>query len=188
MSDETSLHQTRHRSRWSVKEYLGQHPQDRMLTVGCGQTPEQVTMGSMGVSEIPCSLGRRHEHDFTVDISPDAHADLTMDFILYSGSDLYRHGENQFDTVSFEYLNRGPKNPFKDAHIDLWISGANKLLRRNGRILFYSFDDGYIGAAKNAMLRLGYKVEEKQEEPNGTAENRYGHRYCQGTKPTSWLW
>lgn len=173
-------------SKWSVQEYLEQHQEDRALIIGCGRSPEKVKMDNL--DGIPCSLGQRHEHDFTVDISPDANADLTMDFVLYSGSDLFGHGEKQFDVVSFEYLNRGPRRPFGDTHVELWISAANKLLRNNGKIIFYSGSDSYINAATNAMKRLGYKVQEKIVEADGSPGNRYGHKYCEGIKPRSWFW
>lgn len=174
--------------RWTVQEYLEAHKDStKTLVVGCGTTPQHVMMGQMQGGE--CSRGQSHDKDFTVDLSKDAGADLVVDFVLYSGTDLHNHGKGQFDTVAFEYLNRGSRDRFTPTHIDLWIKGADALLNNSGKVVFYSFHDKYLEHAKEAMLKRGYTVTEHSIPPDGTPANRHGHRYCEGVKPaepTGW--
>lgn len=173
--------------RWSVQEYL-QANMDRpkTLVVGCGTTPESVLMGKMHGTQ--CSRGLNHERDFTVDISKDAGADLVMDFVLFSGSDLRNHGARQFDTVEFEYLNRGPRDRFTSTHVDMWINGADTLLKDSGTATFYSHHAPYLQYARQAMEKRGYTVTDHSVPANGTPTNRHGHRYCTGVKPASSSW
>lgn len=153
--------------RWSVQEYLqARKDSTKTLVVGCGTTPQRVMMGKMQGME--CSRGQNHDKDFTVDLSKDAGADLVMDFVLFSGSDLHNHGKGQFDTVAFEYLNRGPRDRFTPTHIDMWINGADALLNKSGKVVFYSFDNKYLDSAKEAMQKRGYTVTEHSVPPDGT--------------------
>ncbi len=171
--------------RWSVQDYLhARKDSTKTLVVGCGTTPQRVMMGKMQGME--CSRGQSHDKDFTVDLSKDAGADLVMDFVLFSGSDLHNHGKGQFDTVAFEYLNRGPRDRFTPTHIDMWINGADALLNKSGKVVFYSFDNTYLESAKEAMHKRGYTVTEHSVPPDGTPANRHGQRYCEGVKPAGW--
>lgn len=171
--------------RWSVLDYLNHNPDARkVLIVGCGMTPESVIMGSghTAIPGISCSLGRRHSRDFTIDVSPDATADLTIDLVTYRGTELGIYGQGRFDAVEFEYINRGVGQPFSSGHIGLWINAANQLLKLGGKIVFYSGDSGYREIVKSTMTELGYKAIERSIPRDGSPGNRYGHIFCEGEK------
>lgn len=173
------------RGRWSVLEYLGRPANSRkVLIVGCGTTPQHVTMGSgaMTIPGIACSLGRAHSRDFTLDVSADAGADLVIDLVTFHGTELGQYGYGRFDQVDFEYLNRGPAQPFSDQHIRLWIDAADKLLKPGGKIVFYSGSTQYRNVAKSRMVELGYRCAEEALKPDGTPGNKYGHIFCYGVK------
>ncbi|WP_143515810.1 RHS repeat domain-containing protein [Pseudomonas sp. R37(2017)] len=165
--------------RWTVLRYLETHKdRQRTLVVGCGATPQNVTsMG--GVTGGACSLGSSHEHDFTVDIDAGANADLTADLVTYRGTDLGRHGLLQFDVVSFEYLFRGTRNPFKDEHIQAWIQAADALLRPGAEAFFFNGHAPYREVAAQELKRLGYSVREEGSKPG----SRHGHVFVAGKKP-----
>jgi hypothetical protein len=168
--------------RLNVQQYLEiRHERPKNLVIGCGTTPQQVTMGTMAGTA--CSLGSDHHNDFTVDLSNDAGANLTLDFARYKDSELHEHGNGQFDTVAFEYLNRGPRNRFSEAEIDRFIEGADALLNKSGKITFYNGDRNYRAQARTAMEARGYTVTDKVDPP--TLENPQGHIYCEGVKNTS---
>ncbi|NIF23690.1 hypothetical protein [Candidatus Pantoea multigeneris] len=166
-------------ARWqNIQSYLNDpNVPVKRLVVGCGQSPQNVTMGSL--SGTPCSRQRNHAQDFTLDISPDAGADCVMDFVMVRGSDIYLHGKSRFDSVEFEYLSRGPKHPFTPQHIESWIKNADALLKSSGQIHFYNWHPPYLAQARAAMEALGYKVStpEDYQRPGGDS-------YCSGSKPS----
>ncbi|MBB3226945.1 hypothetical protein FHW69_001546 [Luteibacter sp. Sphag1AF] len=165
----------------SITDYLSRPSGQRRLVIGCGRTPEHVHMGS--VEGMPCSLGQTHEHDFTVDVNPDASPDITMDIMLWRSSPLFTLGTGQFDQVTFEYLQRGPRRPFSATHIDLWIDAAHALLAPGGLLRFYSGLPAYLNAATQAMNRHGYRVQRGTIPPQGVPHNRHGHQWCEGARP-----
>lgn len=166
-------------ARWqNIQSYLNDpNVPVKRLVVGCGQSPQNVTMGSL--SGTPCSRQRNHAQDFTLDISPDAGADCVMDFVMVRGSDIYLHGKSRFDSVEFEYLSRGPKHPFTPQHIESWIKNADALLKSSGQIHFYNWHPPYLAQARDAMQALGYKVS-TPEDPQRSG----GDSYCSGSKPS----
>jgi hypothetical protein len=126
------------------EEYLlNSHHKAKTLVVGCEKTPERAST-ALNIPGIPCSLGRDHLDDFTIDISPYASPNMIMDFVNWRGSELHTFGIGQLDSVEFEYISRGPRNPFHDEHIRLWLEGADALLKPMGVINYYSGDDRYI--------------------------------------------
>ncbi len=137
----------------------------------------------MGFSGTPCSLGHHHESDFTVDIDSGAHPDLTFDFTLYKGTGLGRMGAKQFQTVSFEYLSRGPRHPFKEQHFELWINAADELLAPGGEVLFYNAHGPYLELSEKALEKKGYSVNRKSVTAPGAHESIRGAVYVVGKKP-----
>ncbi|MBN3845835.1 hypothetical protein G3N58_03190 [Paraburkholderia sp. Ac-20342] len=168
----------------NIREYLViRHERTKNLVIGCGTTPQQVTMDTM--QGTACTNRSDHHNDFTVDISPDAGANLTLDFADYKNSELYEHGKGRFDTVAFEYLNRGPRDRFSQTEIDGWIEGADTLLNKSGKVIFYNGDGSYRAQARAALEARGYKVTEITHPP--TSKYPYGQVYCEGVKDTSML-
>jgi insecticidal toxin complex protein TccC len=167
--------------RWTTLQYLEAHKNSqRTLVVGCGASPQNVTsMG--GIRGGACSLGSSHEHDFTVDIDAGANADLTADLVTYRGTDLGRDGLQQFDVISFEYLFRGPRNPFKNEHIQAWIQAADALSRPGAEVFFFNGHAPYREVAAQELRRLNYSVREESSNPG----NRRGHVFVVGKKPGS---
>ncbi|PYY70145.1 hypothetical protein CRX42_12870 [Pseudomonas jessenii] len=165
--------------RWTPLQYLAAHKNSqRTLVVGCGASPQNVTsMG--GIRGGACSLGSSHEHDFTVDIDAGANADLTADLVTYRGTDLGRDGLQQFDVISFEYLFRGPRNPFKNEHIQAWIQAADALSRPGAEVFFFNGHAPYREVAAQELRRLSYSVREESSNPG----NRRGHVFVVGKKP-----
>lgn len=153
------------------------------LVIGCGASPQRVYMGAM--QGTLCSLRSDHHNDFTVDLSPDAGANLTLDFTNYKNTELHTQGKGQFDTVTFEYLNRGPRDRFSEAEITRWIEGADALLKPSGTIRFYNGDRKYCLQAESAMRTRGFSVIEKIEPPS--QDNPHGHMYREGTKAPSFI-
>lgn len=168
--------------RWTVLKYLNDTSiPKKTLVVGCGSTPSQVMMGKM--QGVDCSRGKDHAKDFTIDVSPKARADLTMDLVMFNSSDLGNYGAGKFNSVEFEYLNRGPRDRFSDKHVDAWINGADALLSKQGEITFFSGDKQYIAFARASMEKRGYTVTDHAVEGDGTPGNKHGHRFCVGVKP-----
>jgi insecticidal toxin complex protein TccC len=165
--------------RWTPLQYLEAHKNSqRTLVVGCGATPQNVTsMG--GIPGGACSLGSTHEHDFTVDIDAGANADLTADLVTYRGTDLGRDGLQQFDVISFEYLFRGTRNPFKNEHIQAWIQAADALSRPGAEVFFFNGHAPYREVAAQELRRLSYSVREESSNPG----KRSGHVFVVGKKP-----
>ena len=154
--------------------------------VGCGKTPENVTMGSgsMKMQGIPCSLGRRHSQDFTVDISADARADLTLNLLQIDLDDLsnliifQNEGFRRFDEVIFEYLSKGPprdpNNRFSFSELQTGVRTANNLLKIGGKIDFINGNSTYRGIVTGIMGSMKYRnIADKLEN---------GHMRCVGTK------
>ncbi|MCX2865647.1 hypothetical protein OOZ63_27885 [Paucibacter sp. PLA-PC-4] len=166
-----------------IKQYLAiRAERSKNLVIGCGTTPERVMMGTMPGTA--CSLGSDHHNDFTVDVSSDASPNLTLDFSQSKGSDLLAQGKGHFDKVTFEYLNRGPRNRFSEAEVKGWIEGADTMLKdKSGEILFYNGDSRYRAQARSAMEERGYTVTDVKEDPSTTSPN--GHVYCKGKKDDS---
>jgi hypothetical protein len=174
----------------SVTDYLNNNPTERkVLVVGCGSTPENVTMG-VGNNEmhgVRCSLGRKHNNDFTIDISTEAGADLTINLLekktvnsnLEERIKFEIQGFRKFDDVHFEYLCKGlpgknRENVFSSDEIETGIVSAHNLLKVGGKITFYNGSDNYRSIAVKKMNELGYgNVADKLVS---------GHRYCEGTK------
>lgn len=175
--------------RWSISHYLGSAKPPKVLVVGCGSTPQNVTMGSgeKAIQGISCSLGRTHSQDFTLDVSTDANADLTIDLVTFQGTELGVYGRGRFDQVDFEYLCGGLRHRFSQQHIRLWIDAADKLLKPTGTIVFYSGCTEYLHVARGRMIELGYKCVDTVIEPDGTPKNMCGHRFCQGVKRNGWM-
>jgi len=165
------------------KDYLfSPLPKAKTLVVGCGKTPEKANTAS-NIPGISCSLGRDHLSDFTIDISQSASPNIVMDFVNWKGSELYLYGLGKLDSVEFEYVNRGPKRPFQDEHIRLWLEGAHALLKPMGVINYYSWDDRHINMVIDFFREKKYTVDKVIIPPANIAGNRYGHKFCQAKKP-----
>lgn len=174
----------------SVTEYLNNNLiAKKVLVVGCGMTPEKVIMGTgpTAMAGLTCSLGRHHINDFTVDISADAGADLTINLLqkrvvnadLETLIKLETQGFRRFDEVHFEYLSKGlpgknRDNVFSQDEISAGITSAHNLLKSGGKIVFYNGDIQYRNMAMQKMNELGYKGVTDQSEG--------GHIYCEGLK------
>lgn len=165
------------------KEYLLMpHPKAKTLVIGCGKTPEKANT-ALNIPGIPCSLGRDHLDDFTIDISPYASPNLVMDFVNWKGTDLYLYGLGRLDSIEFEYINRGPRNPFQEEHIRLWLEGADALLKPMGVVNYYSGEDRHINIAMNFFREKRYQVDKVIIPRANVAGNMYGHKFCQAKKP-----
>lgn len=179
-----------------IHVYLNTNSTEKRLIIGCGTTPERVMMGTM--PGMPCYFGCSHETDFTIDISPDAGADMEIDLVTFRGTALGIYGKGKFDTIIFEQPNRGTKkveladgrsrlrpNPFSSGHINLWIEAADFLLKPAGKIIFYSGGQDYLCAAESRMLALGYQVNNTRFiPPSGDVHRGVSGR--QGIKPSGW--
>uniref|UniRef100_UPI0035C74519 hypothetical protein n=1 Tax=Serratia quinivorans TaxID=137545 RepID=UPI0035C74519 len=164
------------------KEYLlSPHPKAKTLVIGCGKTPEKANT-ALNIPGIPCSLGRDHLDDFTIDISPYASPNLVMDFVNWKGTDLHLYGLGRLDSIEFEYINRGPRNPFQEEHIRLWLEGADALLKPMGVINYYSGEDRHINIAMNFFKERRYQVDKVIIPRANVVGNMYGHKFCQAKK------
>ncbi|CRM45496.1 RHS repeat-associated core domain protein [Pseudomonas sp. 31 R 17] len=168
--------------RWTIQRYLRKVPPgQRNLVVGCGASPEGTTV--MGFSGTSCSLGSTHARDFTVDIDSGARPDLAFDFTLYKGTPLGINGPGQFDTVSFEYLNRGPRHPFTQNHFDVWFNAANELLVPGGEVRFYNAHQPYLDLAVVQLKKRGYSIVKRNVTEAGANRHIKGAVYVVGIKP-----
>jgi insecticidal toxin complex protein TccC len=177
--------------RWSLTGYLNNSSiEKKVLIVGCGTTPGNVTMGAgqTAMAGKACSLKSLHSKHFTIDISEDAGADFAANLLQTPSitqsnlSELIMfqtQGFRKFDEVIFEYLSKGlpgrnRDNVFSFSEIRTGIVSAHNLLKVGGKITFYNGSATYRNMALGAMNTLGYEsVADKTEN---------GHKYCEGTK------
>ncbi|WGK60090.1 hypothetical protein [Pantoea sp. SS70] len=172
-----------HSERHELQCYLNSmQPSAKVLVIGCGRTPQNA-LTATNIPNMACSLGRNHKDHFTIDVSENASPDLVMDFVGWNGSELGVFGLGKFDAVEFEYISRGPRHPFRPLHIQLWLQGADMLLKPGGLIQYYSGDDRQLQVVATNLAAKGYRLDKVEIPANSTAGNLYGHKFIQAKKP-----